>query len=219
MSVRPFVLAALLAAGFAGATQAAPVAPTSYDEPNGSGVASSGSWNYWDVTYSGVGSTTTDGAGLVGGLGKLTDGVIATDNWYNVSNNAGTGPHVGWRKETTPALAIQFFFTGSPLITSISIYADNSGAGGVAAPAFVSIDGTLYAGPATIDGLQDVITISGLSLTGDEHTIGFTYRDPYPWVFVSEITFDGMSVRPIPEPMSLTLLGAGLAALGLIRRR
>ena len=37
---------------------------TSYDMPNGDGQAHSGSFNYWDLAYSGSGATSTDGAPL-----------------------------------------------------------------------------------------------------------------------------------------------------------
>src|SRR5438067_2130557 len=70
--------------------------PISYDMPNGFGRASGGMYNYWDKQYTGTGSTMTDGALLTGGLGDLTDGVIAGGHWYDVENIQGTGPYVGW---------------------------------------------------------------------------------------------------------------------------
>jgi hypothetical protein len=48
---------------------------------------------YWDDTYNGAGSTTTDLAPLSGGLGQLTDGIIPTENFNLVEPN---GPYVAW---------------------------------------------------------------------------------------------------------------------------
>lgn len=59
-------LAALVSAGAPGIsaapTLAAPIAPPSYSMPNGDGQASGGSYNYWDRLWTGLSSTTTDGA-------------------------------------------------------------------------------------------------------------------------------------------------------------
>ena len=119
----------LLGASAAGATV---VNATSYDMVNGNGQASNGSFNYWDLEYTGAGSTNVDGSPLSGGLGNLTDGVIATDNWFNTENGAGTGPYVGWLS-TDPV--IDFFFAAITSFNSITFNVDDSeGAGGVSQP-------------------------------------------------------------------------------------
>lgn len=96
---RPLLAVTLLALA-AGASQAAQLTVTSYDTPNGDGQAHNGTYNYWDTPYTGAGDKTTDGltpgvTPLSGGTGKLTDGVIATLPWYDVSNAEGTGQYVG----------------------------------------------------------------------------------------------------------------------------
>ena len=99
---------------------AVPISAVSYDMLNGNGVASSGNFNYWDLNYSGAGATTVDNAALSGGLGDLTDGVIASDNWINVENLAGTGPYVGWRHVVAPDPKVTFRFAGPIDLDSIS---------------------------------------------------------------------------------------------------
>src|SRR5687768_17614164 len=73
-------------------TQAAPILPTSYDMLNGE----SGTFTYHDETYNGSGSTTTDLAPLSGGVGDLTNGIIAASNWF-VTELVPNGPYVGWQ--------------------------------------------------------------------------------------------------------------------------
>ncbi len=126
---------------------AAPVAVTSYDMPNGNGQAVGGSYNYWDRSYSGSGSTTTDGAALSGGTGDLTDGYAETQSWYLVENGAGTGPYVGWYGPSVANPLVTFHFAGSPTINGIDIALDNSGVGGVFAPAAILIDGSRRRSP------------------------------------------------------------------------
>jgi PEP-CTERM motif len=188
---------------------------TGYDTPNGDGQASTGTYNYWDKNYSGAGATTTDGAALTGGSGDLTDGVVATDFWYNVENVAGTGPYVGWVREATLNPLVTFYFAGSPAINAINIHLDNSGAGGVFSPSSIFVDGIAQAftGPAL--GSIGWASIGGLNLTGGSHTIQFNQGGPTNWTFVSEVTFSGA----IPEPASWAMMIAGFGLVGAAMRR
>ena len=211
------LLAAAAALAFAGAAQAAPIAVTSYDTTNGDGQAHGGSYNYWDANYTGSGATTTDGLSgsvLSGGTGKLTDGVIATDPWYLVSNAAGTGQYVGWLNPNAPTIV--FHFAGSQTVDDIKLYVDNSHVGGVTAPSAVIVNGTTYANPSWVNAsAPEVIDLSGLDLVGDSVTIKL--EDPTAWVFLSEVQFSGASA--VPEPASLGLMLAGVAVVGATLRR
>lgn len=222
-----FTAAAVLILASAPA-QAAPIFPSSYDMLNGNGVASSGSFNYWDLNYSGVGAmTTTDNAPLSGGLGDLTDGIIPTDNWLNVENLAGTGPYVGWRDGNSllaPNPTVTFRFAGPIDLASITIYVDDSGgAGGVSIPASVDIgyEGFGYTNFVLVDPDPSFapvsFTFSGLALTGSAFDVRFNNGNE--WVFVSEVTFDGSPASTaVPEPATGLLLLSGIAA-GAYRRR
>ena len=198
------------------AVVAAPVAPTSYSMPNGDGQASGGSFNYWDANYTGLGSTTTDGAALSGGLGKLTDGIVSSTAWHLVSNNAGTGEYVGWYAPHTLNPLITFNFASSPVINTISIQLDNTQFGGVFAPASILIDGMSGAFIAPAPGAVGSVVFTGLGLTGNSHTVQFI-QSPGTWTFVSEISFDG--VAAVPEPETYAMLLAGLGLLGFAARR
>ena len=215
---RTLVAAAALALATAGA-QAAQIAVSSYDTSNGDGQAHGGSYNYWDTPYSGTasaGATNIDGQfgnNLSGGTGKLTDGVIATQSWYAVSNGAGTGPYVGWLTPNT--VSITFHFASAVDIDELKLFVDNSNVGGVSAPNSVTIDGatfanTLYQTPSD----PTVLDFTGLGLHGDSVTVSMNYANG--WIFLSEAQFFSAAV---PEASNAAMLLGGLGLLGLMARR
>ncbi len=206
----------------AGAAQAAQLVVTSYDMPNGDGQANGGTWNYWDAHYTGNGATTTDGLSgstLDSGLGKLTDGVIATSPWYEVSDSNGTGQYVGW--ELPDVATITFHFAAPVALDEIKLYVDNSHSGGVYAPEAVVVDGTAYDNPAWASpSAPQVIDLTGLGIASDQVTLTLRSFDPNPgfWVFLSEAQFFG-TASVVPEPGNVALMLAGLSMLALAARR
>jgi hypothetical protein len=219
MGWRLHVLGALGAIAIATPAAATQVFSTSYDTPNGDGVAHSGSFNYWDKFYTGAGATTTDGAPLSGGHGDLTDGVVASDFWFNVENNAGEGPYVGWRGDLgVHDPLITFHFAGDPTIDTILIHLDNSLVGGVGTPSQILVDGVsqAFVGPAA--GTIGTVTLGGLNLTGASHTLQFVQDPTFVWTFVSEVSFFGGS-GGVPEPHAWALMILGFGAAGAMVRR
>ena len=207
-----FALTALVAC--ATAAQSAALTVSSYDMPNGDGQAHGGTYNYWDGTYTGSGDTTVDGSFLQGGTGALTDGVIATDPWNDVSNAAGVGPYVGWHSSPT----ITFHFANPVTINTIRLYVDDSNFGGVTAPSAVVVNGTSFDNssyPLYFPGPQ-TITLAGVDIVGNSATL--TLVDSSTWVFLSEVQFDGL-VTTVPEAGNLAMMLAGLGLLGWASRR
>lgn len=216
---------AILVVGLSAAAWAAPLTPASYGMRNGDGTATGGSFNYWDKEYTGSGSTTTDGALLSGGLGNLTDGVIATQNWNSVENTAGTGPYVGWR--TAGGLpVITFNFAGTRTFSSMVLYLDDSETGGVNLPASARVqvgayDNTFAIGPQP-GTAPKAITLNLPGVTGSSLILTLNFGTPggysTDWIFMSEVTFDGREDSTVPEPSTLGLFAAGALALAVLRR-
>jgi hypothetical protein len=215
--IRPLIATIALATGVA-AAHAAPLTVTSYDMPNGDGVAHGGTYNYWDGTYDGSGHPTVDGSLLSGGTGALTDGFITTQPWSGpgVSNLSGTGPYVGWL-DTSPTIV--FHFADTVTVHGIKLYFDNSNDGGVTAPKGFVLDGTTYLNPTwNAAWPSNTFSVHELDVTGDSVTLQLL--DPTRWIFLSEIRFFGVegAVSSVPEPSGLALMLGGLGLLGLSLR-
>ncbi len=214
MKTRKFAAAALATVSLvsSGAAFASPLTVSSYDMANGN----TGSYNYWDDSYSGSGSKTTDGAALSGGKGDLTDGIKATDNWYVTEAPAGAGPYVGWLNVNP---LIHFHFAGLVTVKGVSFnFDDAAGNGGVSSPLRVVVGGTTYdvIDPAGSAPFQ--FDLTGLNLNVSDLDITITRGNS--WVFVSEIAFDGSAGNnSVPEPGLLALFGLGLAGLAFSKRK
>jgi hypothetical protein len=208
-----FAAGLLFAAPFA--ALAGPISATSYSMFNGG----TGSYDYRDTTYSNCPGSDCDttGASLSGGTGKLTDGVFPTLDWI-------TGPPEGWVGWDSAELnganpTVTFSFGGTETIDSVTVWFDNTlGVGGVGAPGSVSINGTNYSGiPQNTSGPQ-AFTVSGLDITGSSVNVQFFQNPSDVWLMIGEVSFDGSSTAPAPEPSTVTLIVVGGLGVGLLRR-
>ncbi len=214
------MLAALSGSSLVAAPAAAvQIFPTTYATVNGQGQASCNCYNYWDKKYNGAGAqTTTDSAPLTGGVGDLTDGIVAATTWDQVEDYSGEGPYVGWYNYFTPDPTVTFNFANVGMIDTVRVHLDNSGVGGVEGPAGILIDGQAQSFSNPASGTAGFVTFAGLNLTGNTHTVQFLQNNGR-WVFVSEVEFLGSLVGNVPEPETWAMLIGGFALLGAASRR
>lgn len=234
MKKNVYFMAALILISFTSflsTTYSYPVIPVSYDMLNGG----SDSYAYWDGSYSSPNNKTSY-AWLAGGLGDLTDGIIADDNYYRTENVDGTGPYVGWDLRITSVFpegnhpTITFNFSAPVNIGKVSIHVDNANTGRVSLPMGVDISmgGTVRSYDIGFDNVNLAprwIDFPGLDLYGSSLALTLydrSYAYDWPgysagWVMLSEVAFD--SGTSIPEPSTMFLLGSGLLGLAGLRRK
>jgi hypothetical protein len=163
------------------------IMPIAYDLQNGEG----GTYTYYDDIYDGDGDPTQALAWLTGGLGELTDGVIAAGHW-----NETPGPYIGWK---TIDPTITFHFDGEVDINVVTLYLDDSGGGGgVYAPedVIISMGGTTLTFPCTDPPGDEpfAFTCEDLGLHGDtlEVTIA-DYSSYYSYMMLTEVEIYGLA--------------------------
>ena len=159
------------------------VMPVSYDMLNGE----TGNYTYFDDTYNGSGNPQQPLSPLSGGLGDLTDGVIATQNW-NIANL----PYVGWHTITP---TITFHFAEEMRIHTVVLHVDDSnGAGGVYPPSLVRLtmggQSVQYTPVDPPGGEPFALTYSGLNLRGNTLEL-YLGRTGSNYLMLSEVEFFG----------------------------
>lgn len=203
----------------AGVANAQFVQPISYSMPNGYGQASGGSFNYWDNTYNGTGSTNVDGSPLANGLGQLTDSIVGVDNWAANLGNGAAYEWVGW-VNINPAII--FDYGTAQQISRIDVHVNNLNSGGVSIFDTVRVgyssDGVNFGNYQSIttsaaDRADNTARFYALNLLeqGAHRYVRLEFTRTNQWLFISEI-------RAVPTPGALALLPLGVLAMGRRRR-
>ncbi|MEM7477887.1 MAG: PEP-CTERM sorting domain-containing protein [Planctomycetota bacterium] len=168
--------------------------------------------NFFDDTYNGTGDNNTPLAPLSGGLGDLTDGIVATQNW-----NAQHGRYVGWQSIDP---TITFEFANPVALSSLELFFDDAQFGGVDNPASVIISNGLTSinhtviDPAGNGPFSSVVNTAGLTGNSFDVTIRRQFvGGSNRWVMVSEVQF------AVPEPSSAFALFSAAFGISLRRRR
>jgi hypothetical protein len=187
---------------------AAVISPVSYAMIDGG----SGVFPYQDDSYSG----TNMGGFLSGGLGELTDGVIASQHW-----NVTPGPYVGWR-----FISPEITFNFAPLADLANVtfrFDDANGIGNVFLPDSLSFDfGSGFTAATPTVTSEGVLGVFSYNFTGINAST-FTVRidSAREWVMLTEVSFNGTMAPTggVPEPASWAMLIAGFGITGAFMRR
>lgn len=199
--MRSVIVAASLI-GAVASSWALQVVPTSYSMPNGV----SGAFSYFDDSYNGAGCVTCAGSALSGGKGDLTDGVLATANWFTTP-----APWVGWNSSPT----ITFQFAGTVSIDTVTLrFDDSNGSGGVSAPGSVTIAGQNFIVTDPVSSAPFDFAVTGLAFSGSSLPITIN-RVGSNWVMLSEVRFS----TAVPEASKWSMLAAGALALAAFAGR
>nr|XP_022905693.1 discoidin domain-containing receptor 2-like [Onthophagus taurus] len=173
----------------------------SYSMPQGDKRGTS--WEFYDTAYDGH----WDGEKLLYGLGQLTNGRFAQDDFktafYEQNNVEGW---VGWKNDTRENRPIEIVFEFDKVreFSSLNIYCNNQFTKDVQvfseAKVLFSVGGKKYKGePITFDYIEDRIFETGRNVSIKlHHRVGrFVKLQLYfaaRWILISEITFDSAVV-------------------------
>lgn len=173
----------------------------SYSMPQGDKRGAN--WEFYDTAYDGH----WDGEKLKYGLGQLTDGKVASDDFKVALYEKNLQGWVGWRNDTREQkyIEIDFEFDKVREFTAVQIYCNNQFTKDVQvfaeAKVFFSVGGKRFKGePITFDYMEDRIFENARNVSIKlHHRVGkfvklqlhFAAR----WILVSEITFDSAVIN------------------------
>ncbi len=162
-------------------------------------------------SYSYTGGTTAGQGGFTDPGGKLTDGLLGT-------TNDADGSWVGWQQASEQ---ITFTFASSVTVTDVSIDFLHDVNANISVPGEVDIATTAFT-PADFTGTstKGFLDFTG-SWTGNQLVVTLDNRNGnQTFDFLNEVRFTSSSAGAAPEPGTIGMALAGLAAaIGWSRRR
>lgn len=172
----------------------------SYSMPQGDKRGAN--WEFYDAAYDGH----WDGEKLLYGLGQLTDGRVAPDDFKLALYEQSAEGWVGWKNDTrdNKPIEITFEFDKVREFTAVHLYCNNQFTKDVQvfseARVLFSVAGERYKGdPITFDYIEDCIfeTPRNVSIKLHHRVGRFVKLQLYfssRWILISEITFDSVAV-------------------------
>lgn len=171
----------------------------SYSMPQGDKRANS--WEFYDNAYDGH----WDGEKLFNGLGQLTDGITAPDDFKVPYYDQAVEGWVGWKNETRVGpIEIVFEFDKVREFTSVEVHCNNQFMKDVLvfakAKVSFSVGGKRYKGePISYDYIEDRIfdTARNVSIKLHHRVGRFVKLQLYfggKWMLISEVTFNSVVV-------------------------
>lgn len=160
------------------------------------------SWEFYDTSYDGH----WDGEKLQYGLGQLTDGEVAPDDFKTAFYQNNAQGWVGWKNDTRENKPIEIVFEFDKVreFTAVHIFSNNQFTKDVQvfsqAKVLFSVGGKRYKGePITFDYIEDHIweTPRNVSIRL-HHRVGrfvkLQLQFATRWLMISEVTFDSSVV-------------------------
>jgi fibro-slime domain-containing protein len=149
--------------------------------------------------------------------GTYNGDVVAASGTGTASNpyiNNAFFPPEGNGSSDSPSLQTAIFTGSLTLATSSNVTFDL----GADDDAYLYVDGSLVEGLGGVHP-NDVLPTDTVTLGAGLHDLELFYADRNVVAASLSFDLDSTGIVPTPEPTSLALLGAGLAAFGAIRRR
>ena len=223
-SIKSILMASVIglaALGFVATSNATPVGISSYDATNTQAAGFGG----WSHSYTGTITNNFDGTvNETGGAGTLNDGLIGTSTGdTHLFLNSDNTIFDLYLSQSTYVNSISLYsFFGSNFIpgniTSLNVTI-NGHTGTLATTGFGPINAN------TGDPVHELITLTGSNLetllTNQITLWGFVSNGSWAgYSSISEVVINEANApTPTPEPSTMILLGTGVAALALFRKK